>query len=290
MYTGKTAAETTAAKKTAAHVVAVLALAGMAFGATVRKDLSFKVGKHPAVSINNQYGPVTVTAGAPHRIVVTAILHSDKVEVDQSQSGKRVGLMSHLLPGADENSGVVEYLVQVPPDSNLTLHSGSGTIHAEKLRGDIAMEGPNGAIEVLDCADGHLHIRTLNGKVSLTNVRNDHVEVNSMGGDVVLTGVSGQFVQVDSNSGKIQYDGDFGSEGEYSFTTHTGSIEAVAPAYASIEVYARSSGPVQSDFSLDPKHAPFFVRGANSFSGTLNKAASSVKLFSLSGKIHLKKR
>src|SRR6266516_4649512 len=123
MYTGKTAAETTAAKKTVAHVVAVLALAGMAFGATVRKDLSFKVGKHPAVSINNQCGLVTVTAGAPHRIVVTAILHSDKVEVDQSQSGKRVGLISHLLPGADENSGVVEYLVQVPPDSNLTLHS-----------------------------------------------------------------------------------------------------------------------------------------------------------------------
>ena len=63
-----------------------------------------------------------------------------------------------------------------------------------------------------------------------------------------------------------------------------------APASASIEVYARSNGTVESDFSLDPKHAPFFVRGANSFSGTLNKAASSVKLFSLSGKIHLKKR
>ena len=290
MCTGNTAVQMTAGQKTAAQIFAVLALASVAFGADVRKDMSFKVGKHPAVSINNQYGPVTVTGGAPHRIVVTAILHSDKVEVDQSQSHNRIGMTSHLLAGADENSGIVEYLVQVPPDANVTLHSGTGTIHAEKLRGDVAMEGTNGAIEALDCADGHLHIRTLNGKVSLTNVRNDHVEVNSMGGDVVLTGVSGPFVQVDSNSGKIQYDGDFGAEGEYAFTSHTGNIEAVAPGSASIEVYARSNGQVQSDFSLDPKHAPFLVRGANSFSGTLNKAASSVKLFSLSGKIHLKKR
>jgi hypothetical protein len=280
MYTGKYAA----------RFIVVLMLAGVALGATVRKDLTFKVGKHPAVSINNQYGPISVTAGAPHRVVVTAILHSDRVEVDRSQSRNRIGLMSHLLAGADVNSGVVEYVVQVPPDASVTLHSGNGTIRAEKLHGDVAMEGANAAMEVLDCADGHLHIRTLNGKVSLTNVRNGHIEVNSMAGDVVLTGVSGPFVQVDSNTGKIQYDGDFGAEGEYAFSSHTGNIEAVAPSSASIEVYARSSGPVQSDFSLDPKHAPFLVRGANSFSGTLNKAASSVKLFSLSGKIHLKKR
>src|SRR6266699_5013816 len=281
MYTGKCAA----------RIVAVLTLAGMAFGAPVRKDLSFKVGKHPAVSINNQYGPVSVTAGAPHRVVVTAILHSDKVEVDQSQSHNRIGLISHLLAGADENSGVVEYMVQVPPDANVTLHSGRGTIHAEKLRGDVAMEGANAAMEVLDCADGHVHVKTLNGTVTLTNVRNGHIEITSMGGDVLLNGVSGPFVQVDSNSGRIQYDGDFGAEGDYSFTSHTGNIEAVAPASASIDVLARSTnGRVESDFSLEPKHAPFLLKSGSAFSGTLGKAASSVKLFSFSGKIHLKKR
>jgi hypothetical protein len=96
---------------------------------------------------------------------------------------------------------------------------------------------------------------------------------------------------VNSNSGKIAYEGDFSGDGEYAFTSHTGNIEAVAPAYASIDVLARSTnGVVQSDFSLEPKHAPFLVRGANSLSGTIGKAASSVKLFSFSGKIRLKKR
>jgi hypothetical protein len=130
----------------------------------------------------------------------------------------------------------------------------------------------------------------LNGGVNLTNVHNGHVEIVSMGGNVVLSGVTGPRVWVNSNTGKIEYAGDF-DEGDYEFTSHTGDIEAIAPAYASIDVTARSDqGHVQSDFSLEPRHAPFIERAGNAYRGTLNKAASSVRLFSFSGKIHLKKR
>jgi Toastrack DUF4097 len=278
--------------KCAARIVTVLALAGVALGAgVVRKDLRFKVGKHPMVSVNNQYGPIAVKAGAAHQVVVIVILHSDKVELDQSKSGNRIGLVSHLLPGADQTSGIVEYEIQVPADANVTLHAETGPIHVEKLRGDVTIEGSNAAIDALDCADGHVHIKTLNGAVNLTNIRNGHIEIVSMGGDVTMNSVTGPIVKVNSNSGKIQYDGDFGAEGEYDFSSHTGNIEAVAPGYASIDVLARSSnGPVQSDFSLDPKHTPFVAAVGSAFHGTLGKAASSVSLFSFSGKIHLKKR
>lgn len=276
----------------ALKAVTVLMLAGMAFGAsTVRKDLRFRVGKHPTVSINNPFGPVTVRAGAPQQVVVVAMLHSDRVELDQSQSHNRINLFSRLLPGADSTTGVVEYEVLVPPDANVTMQSDTGPLHAEKLHGDLTMEGSDAVMEVFDCADGHVHLKTLNGSVNLTNVRNGHVEVVSMYGDVRMTGVSGPSVTVNSNSGRIQYDGDFGGEGEYDFTSHTGSIEAVAPPYASIDVLARSNqGPVESDFSLEPKHTPFMSRTGSAFAGTLGKAASSVRLFSFSGKIHLKKR
>src|SRR5712692_8085330 len=163
-------------RRCAARIVTVLALAGIAFGAGgVRKDLRFKVGKHPTVAVNNQYGPITVKAGAAHQVVVTAILHSDKVELDQSKSGNRIGLVSHLLPGADATNGIVEYEIQVPVDANVTLRSASGPIRAERLRGDIAMEGANAAMDVLDCADGHVHVKTLNGTVTLPNVSNGHI-------------------------------------------------------------------------------------------------------------------
>ncbi|HUK46983.1 MAG TPA: DUF4097 family beta strand repeat-containing protein [Terriglobales bacterium] len=278
-------------RKCATNIAVVLMFAGLAFSAdTVRKDLHFKVGKKPMISINNPYGPMVVKAGAPHQVLITAILHSDKVELDQSKSRNRVDIVSHLLPGADQNTGMVEYEILVPPDANVTLHSDTGRISAEKLHGDVIVAGNDGPIEVADCADGHVHVRTLNGPVSLNNVHG-HVEIMSVGGDVIMHGVTGTMVAVNSNSGRIEYDGDFGEEGEYAFTSHTGNIEAVAPAYASIEVLARSTnGIVQSDFSLEPKHAPFIVKSANSLSGTLGKAASSVKLFSFSGRIRLKKR
>lgn len=277
--------------KCAATAATMLMLVGVSLCAeNIRKDLHFKVGKHPIISINNPYGPVLVRAGAAHEVVVTAILHSDKVELDQSKSHNRVDIVSHLLPGSDPASGTVEYEIWVPPDSNVTLHSDNGRLHAEKLQGDITVAGNDGAIEVIDCAGGHVHVRTLNGAVSLNNVHG-HVEIMSVGGDIRMTGVTGTLVAVNSNSGKIEYAGDFAGDGEYAFTSHTGNIEAVAPAYASIDVLARSTnGIVQSDFSLEPKHAPFVVRGANSLSGTLGKAASSVKLFSFSGRIRLKKR
>jgi Putative adhesin len=278
--------------KAAQAFFTVVIVGGIACAAdNIRKDLHFKVGKHPTISIQNQYGPVTVRPGPPRQVLVTAILHSDKVELDQSKSGSRISLVSHLLAGADERSGAVEYEVQVPPTASLLIHAGMGSVHAEKLHGDIMLEGSNGAMDVIDCGDGHVHVRTLNGPVSLSNVRNGHIEIWSVGGDVAMNDVDGPFVLVNSNSGKIQYAGNFGLGGDYAFTSHTGSIEAVAPAYASIDVLARSDkGAVESDFSFEPKHAPFIVRGANSLSGTLGKAASSVKLFSFSGKIRLKKR
>src|SRR5690349_6935700 len=275
----------------AAKLVSVLAITELAFAAgESRKDLHFKVGKHPTVSINNPYGPVVVKAGANREVVVTTILHSDRVELDQSKSHNRIDIVSHLLAGADRKTGIVEYEVQVPRDANVTLHSDTGRIHAEKLQGDVMVAGNEGPIDVMDCAGGHVHVRTLNGSVTLSNVHG-HIEVMSMGGDVFMNQVSGTLVLVNSNSGRIRYAGDFGDDGEYDFTSHTGDIEATAPAFASIEVLARSDqGRVDSDFSLEPKHTPFLASAGSAFAGTLGKAASSVKLFSFSGKIHLKKR
>ena len=276
----------------ALQIFTVVAVAGLTLASgETRKDLHFKVGKHAIVSINNPYGSVIVRAGAAREVVVNAVLHSDKVEIDQSQSRNRIDIVSHLLQGADQNTGMIEYQVVVPSDASLSIHGDNGTIHAEKLHGDISIEGNSGTIDVVECGDGHVHVKTLNAPVVLSNVHSAHVEVVSMAGNVTLNSVSGPNVTVNSNTGKIEYAGDFSGEGDYEFSSHTGDIEAIAPAYASIDVTARSTqGRVDSDFSLDPKHTPFYAKAGSYFSGTLNKAASSVKLFSFSGKIHLKKR
>src|ERR1017187_10221731 len=117
-----------------AVVIAVLAGTLLA-GAETRQELRFKVGRKASVSINNQYGPISVKAGAKREVVVTAVLHSDKVEVDQSHRGNRVDIVSHLFSGADQTTGQVDYEVTVPADASVTFTSMTGPLRAEKLQG-----------------------------------------------------------------------------------------------------------------------------------------------------------
>jgi DUF4097 and DUF4098 domain-containing protein YvlB len=272
-------------------LVMILAGAAVAAAAETRQEFRFKVRHRASVSIINQYGPISVRSIGGKQIVITAIFRSDKVEVDQNQNGNRVSVSTHLLPGADADSGWVDYEALVPTNASVTLHSATGPLHVEKLRGDVILEGNTATVEARDLSDGHIHVKTLNGPVTLTNVNDGHVEITSVSGDIVLISVNGPLVQVNSSSGKISYDGDFSGGGQYLLTSHTGDIEATAPPDASIEVVAHSiQGKVENDFPLQPEHTSFIALAGSAFAGTMGKAASSVKLLSFSGKIHLKKR
>ena len=275
----------------ASLVVAVILVGAVLAAAETRREFHFKVRHRASLSIVNQYGPISVKPASGKQIVIVAILYSDRVEVDPNQRGNRVSVSSHLLAGADADSGRVDYEAQVPADASVTLHSATGPLHAEKLRGDVFLEGNTAIVDARDLNDGHIHVKTLNGPVTLTNVSDGHVEITSVSGDIVLNSVNGPLVQVNSSSGKIRYDGDFSGGGEYLLTSHTGDIEATAPAYASIEVVAHSiQGKVENDFLLQPERYSFIPGAGSAFAGTMGKAASLVKLLSFSGKIHLKKR
>jgi DUF4097 and DUF4098 domain-containing protein YvlB len=229
------------------------------------------------------------------QVLVLANPHSDKVQIDNTQSGDRIMLKSRLLDGANATTGRVDYEVQVPSGASVTLHSADGPLHAEQLEGDVTVEGDTAIIDLRDLAGGHVHVNTLNGPVTLTNINNGHVEITSVGGDINMNSVTGPFVEVTSAKGRINYSGDFGYTGNYKLSSHTGDIEAIVPSYASFDVSAKSvRGDVENDFPLTNRQtqaaaSSTFQRG-RSFVGTAGKAASSVILRTFSGKIRLKKR
>jgi hypothetical protein len=278
----------------AANLVVVTVMVAGTLMAESKKELHFTVGPHAGVSVMNPYGSIAVRPSTGNTVTVTAILHSDKVEVDNNQSGNRVDILSHLLPGADAESGRVEYEILVPADASITLHSSTGTLHAEKIHGDMSLEGPGATVDVRDITDAHVHVKTMNGAVNLNNIKNGHVEVDSLSGEVTLTSVNGALVQVVSTSGKINYIGDFGNSGEYRLTSHSGDIEATIPEWTSADVSARSvRGEVHDDIPLQPKtHTYFAMDKGRAFAGTVGRVAvsSTVVLRTFSGKIHLRKR
>jgi DUF4097 and DUF4098 domain-containing protein YvlB len=262
--------------------------------AETHKEYRFNVGPRAGLSVNNPYGSVSVRPSTGNVVVINAVLSSDRVEVDNALVGNRVEIQSHLLPGADAQSGRVDYEILAPADASVTLQSSSGTLHAEKLQGDVSLEGAGATVDVRDVSRAHVHIKTLNGPVTLTNVQDGHVEVDSLSGKVVLRAVNGPVVKVVSTSGEISYVGDFGDHGDYRFTSHSGDIEAVVPDSTSADVTASSiSGEVHDDIHLQPKeHTPFAIKQGVAFVGTMGRAAvsSTVVLRSFSGKIHLRKR
>jgi DUF4097 and DUF4098 domain-containing protein YvlB len=262
--------------------------------AETHKEYRFNVSPKAGVSVNNPYGSVSVKPSTGNLVVINAVLASDKVEVDSNQVANRVEIQSHLLTGADAQTGRVDYDILVPADASITLHSSTGSLHAEKLHGDVTLEGAGATVDVRDITSAHVHVKTLNGPVRLTNVQDGHVEVDSLSGPVTLDQVTGPLVQVISTSGGINYIGDFGDRGEYRLTSHSGDIEAIVPDTTSADVSARSvRGEVHDDIPLQPKtHTWFVVKEGSAFWGTMGRAAvsSTVVLRSFSGKIHLRKR
>jgi hypothetical protein len=279
--------------KVAALILATC-LASTAFAQTkaeLKKEYHFTVGPHPNISVDTPSGAISVKPGPSNQVVVTATVKSDNVEVDHQQKGNRIDIASHVLQGTGQQSGEVDYELLIPAGATLSLHSSTGPLAAERLQGDITLEGTDAVVNVHNIENGHVHVRTMRGQITLTDIRNGHVEVATISGDIHLKSVTGPVVQANSGSGKVFYDGDFGSGGDYKFTTHTGDIEAMAPVNVSADFRAHSVlGRVQNDFPLQAQHSRFSVEAGRSFFGTAGKAASQVVLRSFSGKIRLKQR
>ena len=271
-----------------ATLVLASCLSAAAFAETI-KEYRYTVGPNANISVDTQDGAISVKPGNGNQVVVTATLKSNNVEVDQQQNGNRIEIASHLLRGTDQQTSQVDYELLVPADATVNLRSSTGPLSAERLQGDLTLEGTDAVVNVRNVQNCHVHVRTMSGPITLTDVTNGHVEIASISGDVHMKSVTGSLVQVVSGRGKIFYDGNFGSGGDYKFTTHTGDIEALVPADVSADFRAHSVlGRVQHDFPLQPKHSRFPVEAGRSFLGTSGKASSEVVLRSFSGKIRLK--
>jgi DUF4097 and DUF4098 domain-containing protein YvlB len=289
-------------RQAASLFMLLVALAAVS-AAETRQEFRFAVGPRVTIAIVNQYGGISVKPSNGNLVVVVATRASEKVEIDRSPdtaaesvAANRINITSHLLAGASPESGRVDYEVQVPADASVILQSSTGLLRAERLRGDVDVEGTQASVEVRDIADAHVHVKTMNGPVSLTNLQGGHVEVESVSGDIHLANVAAPQVRVRSTSGHISYDGDFGYTGEYRISNHSGDIDAIIPETTSAEIRAQSlRGKLQDDVHLKPKqHSAGIVPGAVGFFGTtistVSHSASSVFLSTFSGRIHLQKR
>jgi DUF4097 and DUF4098 domain-containing protein YvlB len=288
----------------ARRVLLLTAAAGLTVGicmaaqaAETRKEARIDIAAGGTLNIVNGGGSVTLHSGGQGRqVLVTYVVHSDKVEVDQNTSNnQRVELRTHALPDqkptADEAK--VDYDVTVPATGvSVNVSTTSAPITVEGLSGDIGLSSETGQITVRNVSKSHLRVRSMNAVVNFSNVTLSRVDIQSAGGAVQLSNVTGQRVSAGTSSGNIDYRGDCSGGGDYILTTHTGAIDVTLPTTASVDLAARSTnGTVENAFPLQEKsHNSFVPKQGRSFAGTSNSGSSSVELQSFSGRIRVKKQ
>ena len=264
--------------------------------AEIRKEAKIDIAAGGALNIVNNGGSVTLRSGSGRQVLVTYVMHSEKIEVDQNTSGnkERVELRTHALPNekptADEAK--VDYDVTVPAGVSVNVSTASAPITVDGLNGDIGLSSETGQITLHNVVKSHVRVRSMTAGVSLKDVTLSRVDIQSAGGAVQLNNVTGQRVVAGTTSGNIEYRGDCSGGGDYLLTTHSGAIDVTLPPTASVDLTARSTnGPVENAFPLQEKsHNSFVPKQGRSFAGTSNSGSSSVELQSFSGKIRVKKQ
>src|SRR4029077_12381443 len=85
------------AQRAARLVSVAIVSTAICASAQVRKEFRYTVGPRAAISITNQYGPISVKPSTGTQVVVTAILHSDRAEVEQDKDEIRLDVLTHLF-------------------------------------------------------------------------------------------------------------------------------------------------------------------------------------------------
>lgn len=273
-------------------MLGIIAIAlAISSAAAEKKEFRYSVTPGASLTVVNDYGPVRVRASQGRQVVVTATPSSSKVEIDGSQIANRVEVRTQFLERAGDSEGRVEFEIQVPADTDVMIRTATGPVQVEGVKGDISVDADTAKVEIRD-SDGHVRARSVSGAITLANMKDGFVDATSVGGPVTLNHVCGKNVSINTTGGAIVYTGDFAGGGQYSISSHSGTIDVTMPASASVDVTARSvSGSVENNFPLNPPaHPTRALAMGNSLAGTSNAGASSVHLRTFSGKIRVKKQ
>lgn len=92
--------------------------------------------------------------------------------------------------------------VRVPPDRDLRVRHGVGSIRAEAIRGSFEFDLNSGDVEVRH-VDGDLRIDTGSGDVAVADIRAD-LSIDTGSGSVRLMGGEGRSLVVDTGSGSVK--------------------------------------------------------------------------------------
>jgi DUF4097 and DUF4098 domain-containing protein YvlB len=270
-----------------------LLLLGVSAAGADQMEKHFKVAPRPQITLHNPNGTVTVKAWSKDEVMVVATRASDQVEVDATQTGNRVDIMTHPVSDAavDSGSARADFEIRVPEDAELQLHDDSGAVSVNSVLGDMNVETVGAGVDLTDDA-GYLTVKTIDGSFTCLRCAG-RIEVSSISGNFKLVDLRSYQVRAQTSRGNILFNGEFMPNGMYEMKNYSGVIEVRFSPGDSFDLSATSlKGRVNNEAKLAPPDHPqhLYSRFGNSLFGSFNSGRAKVELSSFDGTINILKR
>jgi DUF4097 and DUF4098 domain-containing protein YvlB len=242
---------------------------------------SFKVGPDGSIDLSNLSGDVKVTGGAGSEIRIDATKRVRAKAADAARrqlSGLSIEATEHAgrvdvrtyYPRGSNIEAEIDFVVHVPDAAGVTIHTVSGDIAVEKVKGEVRLESVSGGLTAVDTpqlsraktvsgdlsisgalAADALTLGTVSGDLVATRVKTRSIDLQTVSGDLRLEEVSCERAQVRSVSGDVTFSGPLAKSGRYEFVSHSGDVRVSVGASSGFELTANTfSGDIRSELKL----------------------------------------
>jgi len=247
-----------------------------------RWSRTFKVGPSGSLDISNISGDIVITGGTGDEIRVEAVKRVHGRDTDEAkrqlaavtiEASERAGRVeiSTSYPHQQNNISVdVDYTVQVPASTTVSVRSVSGDVRLTGVKGEARLEtvsgnvttansgqlakvkSVSGDVSVTEGGSGDvLSLGSVSGNVLVKRLKARTLEVQTVSGDVLLVDTACDRVLGKSVSGDMQFGGPFAKAGRYEFSTHSGDVRVAVQGSMGFEITGTSfSGELRSDLPL----------------------------------------
>jgi DUF4097 and DUF4098 domain-containing protein YvlB len=280
--------------------IAVLGLAGPAWAQGARLDTTIAIGKNGTLAVSIYSGRVSVTAGSGSNVRIQGTSRDSDLSIRARNNGVRV----QLDHGAHHSP--VDLNISVPVGTRValegfaadfsirgvkgeaTVETLSGPISVVGAVGKVTLESVSGSIEAIDI-EGDVTAESVNGRVTVRNVDGD-ITAESVSSALAITGASATRVRAETVSGSLSYDGTIEPSGNYSFTTHSGTLTLAVPANAGVTVTLETfSGSVDSDFPVTLESGANRAAGESQFDFRIGDGRSRIVVETFNGDIRIQR-
>ena len=259
-----------------------------------RLDKRFAVNGRAMVTLRNAQGTIVVNSWQRSEVEIIANHASEGVEVDATQNGNRIELVTHVLRDDVAPAELqADYQIYVPEETELEIKNDSGSVSVAQVYADVSVDTVLAKVELTDVS-GDLTVHTVDGSFLCTRCVGKIEFISTSGGARFLQPVS-RSLHAQTFSGSLFYDGPFSPNGYYKLTTTSGPIELSLSEKDSVKLSAHSrQGKVENEVNLKPEsHLSRLLgggKGSSSLIGTTGAGLARVELTSFSGKILIRKR